>query len=94
LKSCIQKWRACIQKWLFFTEIAKVGYLSQRSGQKPNQHEMVARTLSHQDNSAAQEQGATRTCTEEPTIVEPVDDQPADARTDSTPSAGRTLSHY
>jgi len=93
-KSCIQKWRACIQKWLFFTEIAKFGYLSQRSGQKPNQNEMDARTLSHQDNSAIQEQGATRTCTEEPTIVEPVDDQPADARTDSTPSAGRTLSHY
>jgi hypothetical protein len=54
---------------------------------------MDARTLSQQDNAVAQEP-STRTCTEEPTIVEPVDDQPADARTESTPSAGRTLSHY
>lgn len=78
-------------KMAFFTKIAKVGYLSQRSGQKPNQHEMDARTLTQQDNTVAQEQvPSTRTYTEEPTVVEPADDQPAE----STPSAGRTLSHY
>ena len=79
-------------KMAFFTKIAKVGYLSQRSGQKPNQHEMDARTLTQQDNAVAQEQvPSTRTYTEEPAADDqPADDQPAE----STPSAGRTLSHY